>query len=191
MTFTATIRGGDSLVRDVLTHLCQQAEIDVRDEETDVAVLADPTADDWVDVHDTGAPIVLVATHPLDGEALASAVAKGANAVVHTGSDAGELRHAVAVTASGGAYFDGMTAAALVGVVRRDAAGAKSQPLTTREQQILRSIERGESVKQTARALGIAPKTVENLQSRLFAKLQVRNRAQAMRQAYSLGLLDG
>src|SRR4051812_15960871 len=133
MTLTATIRGGDSLVRDVLTHLCERAEIDVRDDRPDVAVLADPTADDWEDVHAAGAPIVLVSTHPLDGDALASAVAKGANAVVHTGSDADELHQAVAVTASGGAYFDGMTAAALVGVVRRGAASAsQSQPLTAR-----------------------------------------------------------
>jgi DNA-binding CsgD family transcriptional regulator len=44
-------------------------------------------------------------------------------------------------------------------------------------------------VKQTAVALGIAHKTVENLQGRLFAKLGVRNRAQAVLRAHTLGLL--
>ena len=44
-------------------------------------------------------------------------------------------------------------------------------------------------MKQTARDLGIAPKTVENLQGRLFRKLGARNRAQAVARAHALGLL--
>ncbi|HJR25601.1 MAG TPA: helix-turn-helix transcriptional regulator, partial [Acidimicrobiales bacterium] len=64
-----------------------------------------------------------------------------------------------------------------------------SADLTPRERQILLSIDRGESVKQTARSLGISPKTVENLQSRLFSKLDVRNRAQAVSHAHGLGIL--
>jgi two-component system nitrate/nitrite response regulator NarL len=61
--------------------------------------------------------------------------------------------------------------------------------LTRRELDILLSIDRGETVKQTARSLGISAKTVENLQSRLFRKLSVRNRAQAVSRAHALGLL--
>ena len=49
-------------------------------------------------------------------------------------------------------------------------ASPRGDDLTPREHQILHSIDRGESVKQTARALGISPKTVENLQSRLFTQ---------------------
>jgi DNA-binding CsgD family transcriptional regulator len=45
-------------------------------------------------------------------------------------------------------------------------------------------------VKQTARTLGIAMKTVENLQSRMFRKLGARNRAHAVTIAHRLGLLD-
>jgi DNA-binding NarL/FixJ family response regulator len=55
---------------------------------------------------------------------------------------------------------------------------------------ILVSIDRGESVKQTARSLGISPKTVESLQSRLFSKLGVHNRAEAISHAHDLSLLD-
>lgn len=61
--------------------------------------------------------------------------------------------------------------------------------LTPREQAILASIGQGESVKQTARHLGITAKTVENLQSRLFRKLGVRNRAQAVAAAHRGRLL--
>jgi DNA-binding NarL/FixJ family response regulator len=63
--------------------------------------------------------------------------------------------------------------------------------VSMREHQILESIDRGLSVKQTALALGVSPKTVENLQSRLFGKLGARNRAQAVYRAHQLGLLPG
>ena len=62
--------------------------------------------------------------------------------------------------------------------------------LTSREFDILASVDRGESVKQTARTLGISVKTVENLQTRLFRKLDVRNRAQAVAVAHARGLLS-
>jgi DNA-binding CsgD family transcriptional regulator len=45
-------------------------------------------------------------------------------------------------------------------------------------------------VRQTARALGIAVKTVENAQGHLFRKLGVHNRAAAVATAYALGLLQ-
>ena len=44
-------------------------------------------------------------------------------------------------------------------------------------------------MKQTALALGISAKTVENLQGRLFRKLGVRNRAQAVAAVYERSLL--
>ncbi|HLL65188.1 MAG TPA: LuxR family transcriptional regulator [Micromonosporaceae bacterium] len=62
--------------------------------------------------------------------------------------------------------------------------------LTAREFDILRSIAMGHSVRQTAQLLVIGEKTVGNLQSRLFLKLGTRNRAEAIRAAYGLGLLD-
>ncbi|MFI6096799.1 response regulator transcription factor [Lentzea sp. NPDC051213] len=61
--------------------------------------------------------------------------------------------------------------------------------LTHREHDILESIARGESVRQTAHALGIAVKTVESEQRQLFFKLRVHNRAQALSEAQRLGLL--
>ena len=61
--------------------------------------------------------------------------------------------------------------------------------LTSRESDILRSLASGHSIRQTARALGIAPKTVENVQTRLFRKLGVRNRSGALTVADAFGLL--
>ncbi|WP_433383725.1 response regulator transcription factor [Actinoplanes sp. CA-142083] len=62
--------------------------------------------------------------------------------------------------------------------------------LTVREADILCSIARGDTVRQTARSLGIAEKTVENTQARLFRKLNARNRAGALANAHALGLLE-
>lgn len=69
--------------------------------------------------------------------------------------------------------------------------------LSVREREILRCAARGDTVRQTARALGIAAKTVENLQTRLYRKLGVRNpaaalanRAAALAVAYDLGLVE-
>jgi DNA-binding CsgD family transcriptional regulator len=74
------------------------------------------------------------------------------------------------------------------------ARGTRLQPpaptLTAREHDILRSIGRSHTVRQTARTLGIAAKTVENAQSNMFRKLGVHNRAAALAAAYSFGLLQ-
>jgi DNA-binding NarL/FixJ family response regulator len=61
--------------------------------------------------------------------------------------------------------------------------------LTRREGDILRSIAAGDSVRQTARTLGIAVKTVQSEQRQLFAKLAVHNRLEALTAARSLGLV--
>jgi DNA-binding CsgD family transcriptional regulator len=67
--------------------------------------------------------------------------------------------------------------------------GGELPELTARENDILQSVARGYSIRQTARALGISPKTVENIQTRLFRKLGVRNRVEALAVADALGLL--
>jgi DNA-binding NarL/FixJ family response regulator len=70
--------------------------------------------------------------------------------------------------------------------------GAAGSPpeLTARESDILQSIARGHTVRQTARSLGIAMKTVENTQARLFRKLGAHNRPGTVAAAYGLGLID-
>ncbi|GLZ35390.1 hypothetical protein Lesp02_75770 [Lentzea sp. NBRC 105346] len=86
---------------------------------------------------------------------------------------------------------------ARLGLVRPNGrvVGARTSPdglpeLTHRDADILESIARGDSVRQTAQALGIAVKTVEAEQRQLFFKLRVHNRAQALAEARRLGLVD-
>jgi two-component system, NarL family, nitrate/nitrite response regulator NarL len=82
----------------------------------------------------------------------------------------------------------------LIGAVRarwdqRESGAADPPELTARESDILRFGAQGYSIRQTARLLGIAPKTVENIQTRLFRKLGVRNRSGAVAVANTFGLL--
>ncbi len=116
----------------------------------------------------------------------------GADAVVAADTETSEVIERVELVGEGGAALSPSRLRVLLDRVRqRSTRVTCSSDLTRRERQILLSIDRGESVKQTARTLGISPKTVENLQSRLFSKLDVRNRAQAVSHAHGLGLLDG
>ncbi|QSB16514.1 helix-turn-helix transcriptional regulator [Natronosporangium hydrolyticum] len=85
--------------------------------------------------------------------------------------------------------------AAALGLLEADdrqhpAAAADPPELTVREQQILALLARGRTIRQVGRALGIAAKTVENTQTRLYRKLGTHNRAETLAVAFRVGLLD-
>jgi DNA-binding CsgD family transcriptional regulator len=78
----------------------------------------------------------------------------------------------------------------------RHAGGRSAQPssrvsdtLTARERDVLAMISQGFSNKSIARALGISPETVKTHVKRIFLKLAVNTRAEAVCRAGSLGLL--
>ena len=64
-----------------------------------------------------------------------------------------------------------------------------SDPLTARERDVLAMISQGFSNKRTARTLEISPETVKTHVKRIFLKLAVNTRAEAVCRAGSLGLL--
>ena len=86
----------------------------------------------------------------------------------------------------------GRHSAALLDAVRASSPAPRGglPVLTSRERDILQSIANGHTVRLTARGLGIAEKTVENIQSRLFRKLGAHNRSGALAAAHALGLLE-
>jgi DNA-binding NarL/FixJ family response regulator len=156
-----------------------------------VLVLVGPGPEEWDLARRLGRGVVLVAEGPLDDEAVVRAVVQGADAVVHTDASALELTQAVEAVRGGDTVLTPAQARRLAAAARTGHVATRAElRLTPRERAILRSVEQGESVKQTARTLGIASKTVENLQSRLFRKLGARNRAHAVTLAHRLGLLE-
>jgi DNA-binding NarL/FixJ family response regulator len=60
--------------------------------------------------------------------------------------------------------------------------------LTPREAEVIRGVREYESIKQSARRLGISPKTVENLRANAYAKLGVRSAFEARSVAAELGV---
>ena len=159
-----------------------------------VTALVDPEPPDWPVVAELGVPAVLVHSKPLDPPELAEALACGASALVAADRIDAHFLSVLRMVSQGYLVVDSMPMRPLIGAVRarwdeRATGGLELPELTSRESDILRSLALGHSIKQTARALGIAPKTVENVQTRLFRKLGVRNRAGALAVADGFGLL--
>jgi DNA-binding NarL/FixJ family response regulator len=150
-----------------------------------VAVLIDPDPEHWAAARDRAVITVLSEPHPRD---VVAAVRRGADAVVDANAVLTDLARVVAIVRAGGAALTPMQARLVVDALRADSERDRIT-LTPRENDIIASVIAGDSVKQTALRLGIAPKTVENLQRRLFRKLDVRNRAQAVSRVHELGLL--
>jgi DNA-binding CsgD family transcriptional regulator len=70
------------------------------------------------------------------------------------------------------------------------APATKSGAITDRERQILAWVREGKSNQQIAEVLGISPLTVKNHVQKILRKLGASNRAQAVAQAMSQGLLE-
>jgi two-component system, NarL family, nitrate/nitrite response regulator NarL len=159
-----------------------------------VAALVDPGPADWDLVEELGVPAILVHSKPLDPPELAEALASGANALVSADRIDDHFLSVLRMVGQGYLVVDSMPMRPLIGAVRarwdHHAPGSSELPeLTARESDILRAVAKGYSIRQTARVLGIAPKTVENVQTRLFRKLGVRNRSGALAVADAFGML--
>jgi DNA-binding NarL/FixJ family response regulator len=86
--------------------------------------------------------------------------------------------------------------AAVTAIVRdalerlRDGEEAPSDPLTAREQDVVKLIAEGHTSEEIAARLHIAPKTVERHRSNALAKLGMRNRVDLTRYAIRRGLVE-
>jgi DNA-binding NarL/FixJ family response regulator len=181
--------GQPALTCDVLARAV--AEVAPADAADDVVVLVNPNDDHWDRARELSARIVLMdhrVAHSGD-DTVAAAVMAGADAVVDGDVSLGELRATVERVSAGGTVLSVRQTRAVVDSARGDRERPAAPQLTRREREILECIEAGRSVKQTARHLGIADKTVENVRSRLFRKLGARNGGHALVSAAALGVL--
>ena len=62
-------------------------------------------------------------------------------------------------------------------------------PLSAREQQVLLQMANGQSNKESARHLGISPNSIDTYQRRIYQKLQVADRTEAVVRGLSMGLI--
>ena len=135
---------------------------------------------------------VVLTQSPIDGATILDLVLRGADAVVPFDCSTDDLVDAVNALSSGGRGLTLSQQRLLVTGLRQALQDSSTNEvdLTARERDVLDAICRGVSVKQTARRLGIAPKTVENTRRVLYRKLAVKNRAQAVARAFELGIVE-
>jgi DNA-binding NarL/FixJ family response regulator len=134
---------------------------------------------------------VLVMTMSEDTDSLLAAMRAGAHGYILKGAPRQETLRALHTVAEGGAVFSPAMARSISGLLadrRTDSARQAFPVLTPREREILDLLARGLTYRQIARQLVIADKTIRNHAGSIFAKLQVRDRAEAILRAREAGL---
>lgn len=141
---------------------------------------------------------VLVLTMADDDGTLLAALNAGARGYLLKGAGRQEVLHAVRTVAAGGTVFGPDVAARIAALAagggRRDTGAGSGQPfpaLTAREAEVLDLVARGYDNRRVSRELFLAEKTVRNHVTRIFEKLGVTTRAEAVVRARDAGLGAG
>lgn len=125
---------------------------------------------------------VIALTASTDEARMMGVLRAGASGYVRKDADPEVLLAAVRAVASGRTFIDPAISQQLQGT-------ATMPDLTARELEVLRLLGLGRSNRDIAVALDISEETVKTHVGRLFAKLEVENRAQATVQALKRGLV--
>jgi len=140
---------------------------------------------------------VVVLTTYADDESIISALQAGALGYLTKDATRAEIGRAVLTAAAGQAVLDPAVQRRLLSAAARgrDASGPPDVPpgegeLTPREAEVLRLIADGRSNREIARALFVSEATVKTHVNRIFAKTGSRDRAQAIRYAYTHGYAE-
>jgi NarL family two-component system response regulator LiaR len=186
---------GEVVDGDTAFELCRSLKPDVV-----VLDLALPGETQGLDVarriREEGLPIkILVLTGRTDDQTLFESIRAGVDGYLEKTAGVRFIADALERVARGERVFTGeqeRSALAELGRLARqtrDASGMRAV-LTSREIQILELVGVGLTVKQVATRLRLSPRTVEAHLAKLYRKLGVRNRVQALSRAASLGLVE-
>ncbi|MGW3421752.1 response regulator [Streptomyces phaeochromogenes] len=136
--------------------------------------------------------VLVVTTFNLD-EYVYEALRAGASGFLLKDAPPAQLLHGIRTVGTGAALLDPEVTRRLVGRYAariRPADGSPHDiPLTPRELEVLRLIANGLSNSEIAATLVISPETVKTFVSRILAKLNLRDRVQAVVYAYRQGLV--
>jgi DNA-binding NarL/FixJ family response regulator len=145
---------------------------------------------------------VVVLTTYADDESIIGALRAGALGYLTKDATRAEIGRAVQAAAAGQAVLDpGVQQRLLLAAARAPetpgaagaagaAGSAPDDELTPREAEVLRLIASGQSNREIARTLFVSEATVKTHVNRIFAKTASRDRAQAIRYAYTHGYAD-
>lgn len=211
----AVVAAGHPVVRSVIDIACREAGVTVlakvetasaaieacrsRRPELLVLDLELPDADGFrvlSELDDVDRPeAVLVLSDHAEGDLVLRALRLGARGYVTKAEGLRDLSSTITrVLAGERVIAPGMEQDAVLALgrfARRAREGAEvAADLTSREQQVLELLSDGHTMRQIATRLGISPRTVETHVAKVYRKLGVRTRVQAVSRAATLGLVE-
>jgi two-component system response regulator DevR len=213
-TVRAVVVAAHRTVRGVIELACREAGVTVVDRAATAAAATEacrssepellvldlelPDADGFrvlTDLDDARPRSVLVLADRADGDLVLRALRLGARGYVTKAEGLRDLATTIRRVVAGERVMtpalekDAM--GALGRMARRAREGADVEAgLTPRERQVLDLLGEGLTIGQIASRLGISPRTVETHVAKLYRKLGVRTRVQAISRAATLGLVD-
>jgi DNA-binding NarL/FixJ family response regulator len=132
---------------------------------------------------------VLILTMFDDDDSVFAALRAGASGYVLKGAAQEEIVRAIGAVAAGEAIFGpGIARRVLTQLGGQSAASEPFPELTAREREVLEGLAAGLTTAAIGSRLGLAPKTVTNHASAVFAKLHVEGRAEAVERARRAGM---
>jgi DNA-binding NarL/FixJ family response regulator len=134
---------------------------------------------------------ILMLTMVEDDDSVFAAMRAGARGYLLKGALKAEILRAIRGVSSGEAIFGPAIARRLIdyfAVSRSNAPGLVFPDLTSREHEILNLMAQHRTNPEIAMRLSLSPKTVRNVVSSIFSKLQVADRAEAIVRAREAGL---
>lgn len=132
---------------------------------------------------------VLVLTMHESREHLFSALQAGATGYLVKGASSTEIVNAVSLLMAGGAPMSPTVARYVIEEFQDIKSSRETTTLTKREKEVLQGVASGLSEKKLAESLSVSPHTIHTHIKKIYRKLQVNSRAEAVLKARNKGIV--
>ena len=133
--------------------------------------------------------ILMLSMHA-DKEYVRQSFVAGASGYLLKDADPGELEMAIRAVARGEVWLSPAISRAVVDSLAEAPAAARSEPLTSRQREVLQLIAEGHSTKQIASRLHISTKTVEAHRAQIMDRLDIHHTAGLVHYAIRAGIVS-